>query len=57
MEFVFQILADLLSPVDEKKVKEENAKLAEEKKNEVNAEKVEEVKTDKPNLFGVMDFH
>jgi len=57
MEFVFQILADLLSPVDEKQVIAENAKKVEEKKKEDAVEMVEEVKTEQPNLFGIMDFH
>jgi len=57
MEFVFQILADLLSPVDETKVNAENAQKAEDVKKEEAVEMVEEVKPEETNLFGIMDFH
>jgi len=57
MEFVFQILADLLSPVDEKQVNVENAKKVEENKKEEAVQMVEEVKPEEPNLFSIMDFH
>lgn len=57
MEFVFQILADLLSPVDEKQVKAETKEIAEQPKEEVQVEKVPETKNENPNIFGVMDFH
>ncbi|WP_430814842.1 hypothetical protein [Carboxylicivirga sp. RSCT41] len=57
MEFVFQILADLLSPVDEKQVKAETNQMTENKKEESQAEKVVETKTEEPNIFGIMDFH
>jgi hypothetical protein len=55
MEFVFQILAELFSPVDEEKVKAENIKVTE----EVGKAKVTEetVDSEEPNLFGIMDFH
>ena len=57
MEFVFQILADLLSPVDETQVNAENAKRIEETKKEEAVEQVEEVIPEEPNLFSIMDFH
>ncbi|MCT4590252.1 MAG: hypothetical protein N4A71_20660 [Carboxylicivirga sp.] len=59
MEFVFQILADLLSPVDEKQVKAETKEIVEQAKEEVQTEKVTETETknENPNIFGVMDFH
>ncbi len=57
MEFVFQILADLLSPVDEKKVKAESKQKAEQPIKENVVEKVEEPQTEAPNIFGIMDFH
>jgi hypothetical protein len=57
MEFVFQILADLLSPVDEKQVKAETNQMTESKKEESKEETVIETKTEAPNIFGMMDFH
>jgi len=57
MEFVFQILADLLAPVDEKQVKAEAEKKALESKEELAKEQVVETKPEEPNIFGVMDFH
>ncbi|WP_439182543.1 hypothetical protein [Carboxylicivirga taeanensis] len=57
MEFVFQILADLLSPVDEKQVKAEVKQAQEKTAKESVVEQVEEVETEQPNIFGVMDFH
>lgn len=57
MEFVFQILADLLSPVDEKQVKAETNQITEKVKEESAAENVVETKTEEPNIFGIMDFH
>ncbi|MBK3516723.1 hypothetical protein [Carboxylicivirga marina] len=57
MEFVFQILADLLSPVDEKQVKAEDKKNAEIEKVEIAKEKAVETKGEEPNIFGIMDFH
>ncbi|MCG8580110.1 MAG: hypothetical protein MI866_09350 [Bacteroidales bacterium] len=57
MEFVFQILADLLSPVDEKQVKAETNQITENKKEESKEEAVVETKTEEPNIFGMMDFH
>ena len=57
MEFVFQILADLLSPIDEKQVNAEKAEKVEGKKKEEAVEMVEEVKPEEPNLFSIMDFH
>ncbi|MBR8534009.1 hypothetical protein KDU71_00420 [Carboxylicivirga sediminis] len=57
MEFVFQILADLLSPVDEKQVKAEAKQIAEQSVKEPVAEKVEETQAEVPNIFGMMDFH
>ncbi len=57
MEFVFQILADLLSPVDEKQVHVENAQKVEEVKKEESVETVEEVMPEETNLFSIMDFH
>lgn len=56
MEFVFQILADLLSPVDEKQLKAEKEKKNKAEKKEVVVDAVEETK-EEPNLFGIMDFH
>ncbi|MCU4156180.1 hypothetical protein J1N10_09325 [Carboxylicivirga sp. A043] len=57
MEFVFQILADLISPVDEKQVKSETNQMTENKKEESQAEKTVETTTEEPNIFGMMDFH
>ena len=57
MEFVFQILADLLSPVDEKQVKAEAKMIAEQQAKETVAEKVEQTPVEEPNIFGIMDFH
>ena len=57
MEFVFQILADLLSPIDEKQVNAEKAEKVEGKKKEEAVEMVEKVKPEEPNLFSIMDFH
>ncbi len=58
MEFVFQILADLLSPVDEKQVKAEVKQTTEAKATpETVVEKLEETNVEEPNIFGIMDFH
>jgi hypothetical protein len=57
MEFVFQILADLLSPVDEKQVKAEAKQIAEQQAKESIAENVEQTPVEEPNIFGIMDFH
>lgn len=57
MEFVFQILADLLSPVDEKQVKKETKQAIEQNNTETKAQQVEETTAEEPNIFGIMDFH
>ena len=57
MEFVFQILAELFSPVDEKQLKVEKAKLEEDKLAKASVEKVEETEVVEPNIFSIMDFH
>lgn len=58
MEFIFQVLAELFSPVDEDQGKrsqiKEMAKVEEKKEVAVQTEKTEE---EKPNLFGLMEFH
>lgn len=57
MEFIFQVLAQLFSPVDEDKVKEQ---VLDVKKVEVEKEaevQVEQTEQEEPNLFGVMEFH
>lgn len=57
MEFVFQILAELFSPVDEKQLKAEKAKLEEESMAKSTVEKVEYDEATEPNIFSIMDFH
>ncbi|WP_430811255.1 MULTISPECIES: hypothetical protein [unclassified Carboxylicivirga] len=57
MEFVFQLLADLLSPVDEKQVKAEQEKIAQEPVKTTLKEEIREEEARETNIFGVMDFH
>lgn len=57
MEFIFQILAQLLSPVEEEQGKaqvKELTKVEEKPETVVQAEKTEQ---EEPNLFGMMEFH
>ncbi len=57
MEFIFQILAELFSPVDEDQAKaqvDEIKKVEEKQEVAVQTKKTEE---EAPNLFGMMEFH
>lgn len=58
MEFIFQVLAQFLSPVDEKngKLKAEAA-VKEEVKEEVQHSQTEKVEAEDTNLFGMVEFH
>ncbi|MCU4175040.1 hypothetical protein [Carboxylicivirga sp. N1Y90] len=58
MEFIFQVLAEFLSPVDEEngKIKAEES-VKEQVKEEVLVDKTEKVETEDTNLFGMVEFH
>nr|WP_321407998.1 hypothetical protein [uncultured Carboxylicivirga sp.] len=57
MEFIFQVLAQLFSPVNEDQA---NEKVLEMKEVEMQEEKIletEKAEQEQPNLFGLMEFH
>ncbi len=56
MEFIFQVLAQLFSPVDEDQKEQvvEMKKVEEEEKTVLQTENAEQ---EEPNLFGLMEFH
>jgi len=58
MEFIFQVLAEFLSPVNEESGKIKAEKVVKEQvKEEVLVNKTEKVETEDTNLFGMMEFH
>lgn len=58
MEFIFQVLAEFLSPVDEEngKIKAEES-VKEQVAEEVLVNKTEKVETEDTNIFGMVEFH
>nr|WP_319399893.1 hypothetical protein [uncultured Carboxylicivirga sp.] len=57
MEFIFQVLAQLFSPVDEDQVNQKVLEMKQvEEKEEVVLE-TEQAEQEQPNLFGWMEFH
>ncbi|MBS2099940.1 hypothetical protein [Carboxylicivirga linearis] len=57
MEFIFQVLAQLFSPVDEDQAKEKVLEMKEVEKQDEKVLEKEKVEQEQPNLFGLMEFH
>ncbi|MCU4163034.1 hypothetical protein [Carboxylicivirga caseinilyticus] len=57
MEFIFQVLAQLFSPVNEDQAKEEVLEMKEVEMQEEKILETEKAEQEQPNLFGLMEFH
>ncbi len=57
MEFIFQILAQLFSPVDEDQPMEQKHNMEQVEATKEIVAKAETEEQEEPNLFGMMEFH
>nr|WP_321450593.1 hypothetical protein [uncultured Carboxylicivirga sp.] len=57
MEFIFQVLAQLFSPVDEDQVNEKVLEMKQVEEKEEMVLETEQAEQEQPNLFGWMEFH